>query len=242
MAGLILGYGGSESLQSPKGAVQPGRQGPAEGSRRRYRALRDRVRAQALSLARAVARRVLSARGVRPRHAGHRRSDRRSWRTISAPVCSTQSRIARVRRRFSVSADEQGAADRALRRRRDPLPDKTPEEKIALLETHQLPRLPDQDLRLQRARPPIASTAARSTSSALASDMIPAGERARDRAAGLRRARPAGGSEVAERDEPYIYHFPDGNASIARLLVRALIPGVAPRHDDGRHRAGAVRL
>jgi spermidine dehydrogenase len=29
-------------------------------------------------------------------------------------------------------------------------------------------------------------------------------------------------------DEPYIYHFPDGNASIARLLVRALIPGVAP--------------
>jgi spermidine dehydrogenase len=28
--------------------------------------------------------------------------------------------------------------------------------------------------------------------------------------------------------EPYIYHFPDGNAAIARLLVRALIPGVAP--------------
>ena len=28
-------------------------------------------------------------------------------------------------------------------------------------------------------------------------------------------------------DEPYIYHFPDGNASIARLLVRRLIPGVA---------------
>jgi len=29
-------------------------------------------------------------------------------------------------------------------------------------------------------------------------------------------------------DEPYIYHFPDGNASIARLLVRAMIPAVAP--------------
>jgi spermidine dehydrogenase len=28
--------------------------------------------------------------------------------------------------------------------------------------------------------------------------------------------------------EPYIYHFPDGNAAIARLLVRALIPEVAP--------------
>jgi spermidine dehydrogenase len=28
--------------------------------------------------------------------------------------------------------------------------------------------------------------------------------------------------------EPYIFHFPDGNASIARLLVRSLIPQVAP--------------
>jgi spermidine dehydrogenase len=29
-----------------------------------------------------------------------------------------------------------------------------------------------------------------------------------------------------EHDEPYIFHFPDGNATIARLLVRAMIPGV----------------
>lgn len=27
------------------------------------------------------------------------------------------------------------------------------------------------------------------------------------------------------KDEPYIFHFPDGNATLARLLVRALIPG-----------------
>jgi spermidine dehydrogenase len=26
-----------------------------------------------------------------------------------------------------------------------------------------------------------------------------------------------------ERSEPYIYHFPDGNASLARLLVRSLL-------------------
>ena len=31
----------------------------------------------------------------------------------------------------------------------------------------------------------------------------------------------------AELDEPYIYHFPDGNASLARLMVRGLIPSVA---------------
>jgi spermidine dehydrogenase len=30
--------------------------------------------------------------------------------------------------------------------------------------------------------------------------------------------------------EPYIFHFPDGNASIARLLVRELVPGSIPGH------------
>ncbi len=29
-------------------------------------------------------------------------------------------------------------------------------------------------------------------------------------------------------DEPYIFHFPDGNASVARLLVRALLPDAVP--------------
>ncbi len=29
-------------------------------------------------------------------------------------------------------------------------------------------------------------------------------------------------------DEPYIFHFPDGNASVARLIVRALIPEALP--------------
>jgi spermidine dehydrogenase len=33
-----------------------------------------------------------------------------------------------------------------------------------------------------------------------------------------------------EKEEPYIFHFPDGNASVARLLVRALIPGAMPGH------------
>jgi spermidine dehydrogenase len=32
----------------------------------------------------------------------------------------------------------------------------------------------------------------------------------------------------SESAEPYIHHFPDGNASVARMLVRAMIPGVAP--------------
>ena len=41
---------------------------------------------------------------------------------------------------------------------------------------------------------------------------------------------PAPAREHGERGErePYIFHFPDGNASIARLLVRSLVPGCAP--------------
>ena len=36
------------------------------------------------------------------------------------------------------------------------------------------------------------------------------------------------GAANAAWNEPYIYHFPDGNASLARLLVRSLISGAAP--------------
>src|SRR5439155_26997158 len=40
------------------------------------------------------------------------------------------------------------------------------------------------------------------------------------------------GMDLGEREkkEPYIFHFPDGNASIARLLVRSLIPQAIPGH------------
>jgi len=36
------------------------------------------------------------------------------------------------------------------------------------------------------------------------------------------------GLPAPAKEEPYIYHFPDGNASIARLLVRSLIPSAMP--------------
>src|ERR1700726_1599265 len=35
-------------------------------------------------------------------------------------------------------------------------------------------------------------------------------------------------ADKGDEEEPYIYHFPDGNASIARMLVRKMIPGIAP--------------
>jgi spermidine dehydrogenase len=36
------------------------------------------------------------------------------------------------------------------------------------------------------------------------------------------------GLGAVEEGEPYIFHFPDGNASVARLLVRSLIPAAVP--------------
>jgi spermidine dehydrogenase len=36
------------------------------------------------------------------------------------------------------------------------------------------------------------------------------------------------GLPTGEKEEPYIFHFPDGNSSIARLLVRSLLPEAIP--------------
>lgn len=48
----------------------------------------------------------------------------------------------------------------------------------------------------------------------------------------------------AEAGEPYIYHFPDGNASIARLLVKKLIPNVVsnPEHSKNMSAMEAIVL
>ncbi len=38
------------------------------------------------------------------------------------------------------------------------------------------------------------------------------------------------GEAAEDEGDPYIFHFPDGNASIARLLVRSLVPDCIPGH------------
>jgi spermidine dehydrogenase len=43
-------------------------------------------------------------------------------------------------------------------------------------------------------------------------------------------ALPADEESAADLNEPYVYHFPDGNASIARLPVRKLVPAAIPGH------------
>jgi spermidine dehydrogenase len=61
----------------------------------------------------------------------------------------------------------------------------------------------------------------------LGSDAVPASE-ARDLGyPGFAGLNLPGGANSAW-SEPYIYHFPDGNAALPRMLVRSLIPAVAP--------------
>jgi spermidine dehydrogenase len=61
----------------------------------------------------------------------------------------------------------------------------------------------------------------------LGSDAVPASE-ARDLGyPGFAGLKLPGGANSAW-SEPYIYHFPDGNAALPRMLVRSLIPAVAP--------------
>src|ERR1019366_1249351 len=38
------------------------------------------------------------------------------------------------------------------------------------------------------------------------------------------------GDRGPHKPDPYIFHFPDGNASVARLLVRSFIPEAIPGH------------
>ena len=71
----------------------------------------------------------------------------------------------------------------------------------------------------------------------LGADAVPAADVRDHDYPGFAGLRLPAGSEAF--NEPYIYHFPDGNAAIARLLVRALIPGVARGHTmDDVVRAG----
>ncbi len=39
---------------------------------------------------------------------------------------------------------------------------------------------------------------------------------------------PLDGESLADLEEPYVYHFPDGNAGLARLLVRNMLPDALP--------------
>ena len=110
---------------------------------------------------------------------------------------------------------------------RDYLPDLSREEKAALLE-----RTSYADFLLRHARmdPSVVALYRRMWLSyfAVGADSYPASWIARepDFMPGLTHTY----VERTGEPEPYVFHFPDGNASLARLLVRSLLPEAVPGH------------
>ena len=127
----------------------------------------------------------------------------------------------------------------------DYMPDLTPEQKrVKLIKTSYKDFL----LQYVKVHPDVVKVFQTSTHDlyCVGIDAVSARDCAREGFPGFKGMRlPKSHEENAELDEPYIFHFPDGNASIARMLVRSLIPGALPGHsmeDIVTARANYARL
>ena len=222
---LLLSYGGSESLQSPKAlysAVAKGLLKDLGVDIARFETAFERKLYPSLGLSRGVffgreafGRDVLVTGDPATTVADDLTPELLNARPLAEFIAGFPLPDADKARLLALYDPEQ-----------DPLAGKTAEEKLALLEKTSYR---DYLIKVCGCSEAIANCFhGRSLDfTALASDMIPASfarEMGFPGFAGL--GLPEDSSP--ERDEPYIYHFPDGNASLARLRVRALVPGVAP--------------
>jgi spermidine dehydrogenase len=222
---LILGYGGSESLQSPKALWSPVAMGLIKElgvDIARFDTAFERKLYPSMGLSRGV---------FFPREAFGRDVLVTGDPTHGAaddlgPSLLNAKPIAEFVAAFPLSAEDRAQVLALYDPKRDPLRGKSHSEKQEILEKTSYRDYLTKICGLSEH----AANCFHGRSLdffALASDLIPA-EGAREMGLpgfdGL--GLPAEASP--EREEPYIHHFPDGNASLARLMVRALIPGVAP--------------
>ena len=127
---------------------------------------------------------------------------------------------------FPISAESKAQLIALYARRRDPLAGKSGEEKRAILKRTSYR---DYLIKICGCSEEVANCFQGRTLGFFGLGATRC--RRRMRAISAIRASPGSACRAAANaawSEPYIYHFPDGNASLARLLVRALIPGVAP--------------
>ena len=234
----IIGYGGSQSFQSPNSLYGPGAKELLRElgvDIKRFETAFDRELYPSLGLSRGLffTREAFGRDALVTGDAPRMNADEAARRQSNAKP------LAEFVAEFPISEASKAQYLALYSADRDPLAGRSTEEKRAHPQAHQLSRLPHQDLRLQRGgRQRLPGPHARLLR---ARRRRGAGRgRARSRLSGICRAWL--GEANAAWSEPYIYHFPDGNASLARLLVRSLIPGVAPGEHHGRRGAGAVRL
>src|SRR5712671_5860819 len=223
---LILGYGGSESLQSPKANFS---KNIAEFLIKklgvdvaRFEKAFDRDLYPSLKLSRGVffareafGRDVLVTGDPQAMVSDDIRPEQRNGRPLAQFIAD-----------FPISSESKAQLLGLYEGRSDPLSGKSPEEKLAILKKTSYR---DYVVKICGCSEEVANCFQGRTLDffAVGCDAVSAAD-ARD--AGYPGFDGLGLPAVVnpERSEPYIYHFPDGNASLARLLVRSLIPGIAP--------------
>jgi spermidine dehydrogenase len=221
---LIIGYGGSQSLQSPRtlySEVAKALLRDLKVDIARFESAFDRTLYPSLGLSSGIflaretfGRDVLVAGdplGRLPVAASDRRRTKLLQQSIEA---------------FPISAASRAQLLALFDAARDPLPHKSAAEKLHLLRTTSYR---DYLTKICECSVEVASCFQGRTLDffGLGCDAVPAAdvrELGYPGFAGL--GLPA--ATPPQWQEPYIYHFPDGNASLARLLMRALIPGAAP--------------
>jgi spermidine dehydrogenase len=221
----IIGYGGSQSFQSPNTFYGPGAKSLLEElgvDITRFATAFDRALYPSLGLSRGM----FFSREAFGRDVLVTGEPERSNADETARRLSNARPLAEFIEDFPVSAASKAQLRELHAGTRDPLSGKSVEEKHEVLK-HTSYR--DYLIRICGTSEEVANCFQGRTLGffGLGADAVPAAD-VRDLGypgfAGLGLP----GEANAAWSEPYIYHFPDGNASLARLLVRALLPGVAP--------------
>lgn len=221
---LILGYGGSESLQSPKGLFSPTAKALLKDlgvDPARFETAFERKLYPSLGLSRGVffAREAFGRDTLVTGDPQVIMAD-----DLGAGLLNARS-IRQFVDDFPVSPESKAQLVALYEETRDPLSDKSAEEKTALLERTSYG---DYLTKVCGCTDEVAKCFYGRTLdfTGLSIEQVPASF-AREMGFPGFAALGLPTHDNPERTEPYIYHFPDGNASIARLLVRALIPGIA---------------
>jgi spermidine dehydrogenase len=221
---LMLGYGGSESLQSPKALY----------SKNAKALLRD-LGVKIGRFETAFDRKLYASRGLKPGVFFAREAFGRDVLVAGDPVkiidsepgvASSDAGLAAVVGQFPMTADSKAQLITLLRKPPDYLAGKTVDEKLTALKTTSYR---DYLLKACKVGEEVANFFQNRTNDfhGVGCDAVAAYDAKEDGYPGFAGlGLPSEGANPYS-NEPYIYHFPDGNASLARLLVRALIPGAA---------------
>jgi spermidine dehydrogenase len=223
---LMLGYGGSESLQSPKALY-------SETAKHLLRNLDVRIE----RFETAFDSKLYPSLGLKPGVFFAREAFGRDVLVSgdpvkiidSAPAAAASGNTAALVDQFPMTPASKAQLVKLLDQRADYLAGKTVEEKIALLKTTSYR---DYLMKICGVSDEVANFFQNRTHDfhGVGCDAVAASDARDDGYPGFAGLGLPSDGPNPYRDEPYIYHFPDGNASLARLLVRALIPAAASGH------------